>query len=91
MGRIASNYYINSETMNMLLANLKPETREEMMLFHLANATEFKQLDARREEFEERKTLVMSCSIVEVDKAAFNEAHTKVRCTLNGRLSKSTF
>ena len=50
MGRIASNYYINTETMNYFMNNLKANTRPEMVLDYLAHATEFKQLDARREE-----------------------------------------
>lgn len=55
MGRIASNYYINVETMATFMANLKASTREHMILFHMAQASEFKQLDARKEEFEEMK------------------------------------
>lgn len=50
MGRIASNYYINVETMSYFMANLKPNTREDMILYHLSQASEFKQLDARKEE-----------------------------------------
>ena len=55
MGRIASNYYINVETMSYFMSNLRPNTREEMLLYHLAQATEFKQLDARKEEHNELK------------------------------------
>ena len=55
MGRIASNYYINVETMASFMSNLKPHTQEVMLLFHLAQATEFKQLEARKEEYEEMK------------------------------------
>ena len=36
MGRIASNYYINVETMSYFMSNLRPNTREEMLLYHLA-------------------------------------------------------
>jgi len=36
MGRIASNYYINVETMASFMSNLKPYTQENMLLFHLA-------------------------------------------------------
>lgn len=78
MGRIASNYYIDVETMSYFMANLRPTTRDEMLLYHLSQASEFKQLDARKEEFEELKILVAESRIVEVDKATFNEAHTKV-------------
>ena len=42
MGRIASNYYINTETMSYFMANLKPTTRPEMVLDYLAHASEFK-------------------------------------------------
>jgi len=55
MGRIASNYYINVETMSYFMANLTATTAEERLLFHLSQASEFKQLDARKEEFEEMK------------------------------------
>ena len=50
MGRIASNYYINTETMSYFMSHLKAHTSAEMVLDHLAHATEFKQLDARKEE-----------------------------------------
>lgn len=53
MGRIASNYYINCDTMSYFMANLNPNIREEIFLLHLASASEFKQLDARKEEAEE--------------------------------------
>ena len=79
MGRIASNYYINVETMSYFMANLKPNTREDMILYHLSQASEFKQLDARKEEQNELKVLVSECQIVDVDKTLFNEAHTKVQ------------
>jgi hypothetical protein len=49
-----------------------------MLLYHLAQASEFKQLDARKEEHNELKQLVAECQYVEVDKGTFNEAHTKV-------------
>jgi replicative superfamily II helicase len=68
MGRIASNYYINTETMASFMANLKAHTQENMLLFHLAQATEFKQLEARKEEYEEMKQLCAETRIVEVDK-----------------------
>ena len=55
MGRIASNYYINVQTMSYFMANLTPNTREEMILYHLAQASEFKQLEARKEEHAELK------------------------------------
>jgi replicative superfamily II helicase len=42
MGRIASNYYINVETMSYFMENLKPNLRDEIFLYHLANASEFK-------------------------------------------------
>ena len=42
MGRIASNYYINTETMSYFMNHLKSNTRAEMVLDHLAHATEFK-------------------------------------------------
>lgn len=58
MGRIASNYYIDCETMSYLMENLKPQTSEQMMLYHLAQSSEFKQLDARKEEHEELKRII---------------------------------
>ena len=78
MGRIASNYYINTETMSYFMDKIKPTSRPEMILDYLAHATEFKQLDARKEETIELKSLVTECEIVEVDKTLFNEAPTKV-------------
>jgi hypothetical protein len=43
------------------MENLKPTIRDELLLFHLANASEFKQLDARKEEYEELKYLAGDC------------------------------
>jgi preprotein translocase subunit Sec63 len=61
MGRIASNYYVDVGTMSYFMENLKPTIRDELLLFHLANASEFKQLDARKEEYEELKYLAGDC------------------------------
>jgi activating signal cointegrator complex subunit 3 len=36
MGRVASNYYINCETMGYFMGNLLPHTRSEMILYHMA-------------------------------------------------------
>lgn len=47
-------------------------------MYHLSQACEFKQLEARREEYEELKLLCQDVTFVEIDKACFNEAHTKV-------------
>jgi len=41
MGRIASNYYINVETMSKFMENLKAHTTEELFMYHLASASEF--------------------------------------------------
>ena len=78
MGRITSNYYINTETMSYFMVSLKPTTRPEMVLDYLAHASEFKQLDARKEKNVELQILVGECQLVEVDKNLFNEAPTKV-------------
>ena len=78
MGRIASNYYINVGTMSYFMENLKAHTSEEMFLYHLAHADEFKQLDARKEEFEELKLIMNDIRYVQVDKTCFNESYTKV-------------
>ena len=42
MGRVASNYYINVETMSYFMENLRPNIRDSIVLLHLANASEFK-------------------------------------------------
>lgn len=55
MGRVASNYYINVETMATFMSGLKSNMREESFLRALAEASEFKQMEARKEEFEELK------------------------------------
>ena len=93
MGRIASNYYINVSTMSYFMANLTPNTREEMILYHLAQASEFNQLEARKEEHAELKQLVQECQLVDVDKNQFNAAHTKVmvlfECYLKNRPLKT--
>lgn len=86
MGRIASNYYINVETMSYFMANLTATTAEERLLFHLSQASEFKQLDARKEEFEEMKQLCGECQYVQIDRTCYNEAHTKVLCLIEAYL-----
>lgn len=47
MGRIASNYYINSETMSTFMSSMKPNTRPERIIDIMSQATEFAQLNAR--------------------------------------------
>jgi replicative superfamily II helicase len=88
MGRVASNYYINVETMSYLMANLKPQTSEEMFLYHLAHSTDFKQLDARKEEMEELKHMHSKLTFVDVDKGEINEAHAKVQILFENYLQK---
>ena len=78
MGRIASNYYINCETMSYFMENLKASTGEDNFLYHMAHSSEFKQLDARKEEFEELKYLLNDIRFVQVDKTCYNEGYTKV-------------
>jgi replicative superfamily II helicase len=78
MGRIASNYYINVKTMSYFMENLKAHTSEEYLLYHLAHADEFEQLEARKEEYDELKLLMNDIRYVMVDKTCFNEAYTKV-------------
>lgn len=60
------------------MENLKPNTREEMFMYHMAHASEFKQLEARKEEHVELQYLINDIRYFEVDKASFNESHTKV-------------
>ena len=88
MGRIASNYYINVETMSYFMTNLMPHTGDELFLYHLAHADEFKQLEARKEEYEELKLLMNDIRYVQVDKTCFNESHTKVLVLLEAYLRK---
>lgn len=88
MGRIACNYYINCQTMSYFMQNLHPNQRESMFLYHLAQASEFSQLEARKEELEEMKQLCSEMKYVEIDKACHNEAHTKVLVLLECYLRK---
>jgi len=61
------------------MINLKNVVRPEMILTHLAAASEFEQLEARKEEYEELKILCASPVYVEIDKKSYNEATTKVQ------------
>jgi replicative superfamily II helicase len=93
MGRIACNYYIECGTMSYFMANLNQYTNEQQFLYHLAQASEFKQLEARKDEHEELKYLVQDIQFVDVDKNCFNEAFTKVlvllECYLRKKVIKS--
>ena len=86
MGRIASNYYINVETMSYFMENLKPHTQEPQFLYHLAQAHEFKQLDARKDEMQELGLLMNDIRYFEIDKAELNMSHTKVFILLEAYL-----
>ena len=55
MGRIACNYYVDCSTMSYFMSNLNAYTKQIQFLYHLAQASEFKQLEARKEEHEELK------------------------------------
>jgi replicative superfamily II helicase len=90
MGRIACNYYINCQTMSYFTANLTAYTNQSQFLYHLAQASEFKQLEARKDEHEELKYLVQDIKFVDIDKQSFNEAHTKVLVLLECYLRKIT-
>lgn len=68
MGRIACNYYINCQTMSYFMSNFQPQQSETQFLYHLAQACEFKQLDARKDEMEELKILSSAMMYVEIDK-----------------------
>jgi len=78
MGRIASNYYIDCETMSYFMSNLKPEIRESTLLYHMANASEFKQLEPRKEEIEELRNMCANTRIVDVDKNEITDSFSKV-------------
>ena len=74
--------------------NLKPHTSEEMLLYHLAHADEFKQLEARKEEHDELKLLMNDIRYMTVDKTCFNESYTKVLVLFEAylrRLNLKTF
>lgn len=88
MGRIACNYYINCQTMSYFMSNLHAQQREALFLYHLAQASEFTQLEARKDELDELKHLCQDMKFVEIDKASYNEAHTKVLVLLECYLRK---
>jgi replicative superfamily II helicase len=88
MGRIACNYYVDCSTMSYFMSNLNAYTKQIQFLYHLAQASEFKQLEARKEEHEELKYLCQDVQFVEIDRACFNEAHTKVLVLLECYLRK---
>ena len=90
MGRIACNYYINCQTMSYFMSNFSATQGEALFLYHLAQASEFKQLEARKDEEQELKTLCGLMKYVEIDKSCFNEAHTKVLVLLECYLRKIT-
>ena len=90
MGRISCNYYINCQTMNNFMSNLNMNTREDLFLYHLSQASEFKQLEARKDEIQELKLLCQDVVFVEIDKTQFNEAHTKVLVLLECYLRRIT-
>lgn len=90
MGRIACNYYINCQTMSYFMSNFQPEQREPIFLYHLSQASEFKQLEARKDELEELKYLCNDVKFVEIDKEIYHEAHTKVLVLLECYLRKRT-
>jgi activating signal cointegrator complex subunit 3 len=93
MGRVASNYYINCETMGYFMANCLPNLTEERIMYHMAHATEFKQLDARKDEMEELKYLIGDLTLFEIDKNSYNESYAKVlilfECYLKQRTLKT--
>ena len=70
------------------MENLKPHTNEDYFLYHLAHADEFKQLEARKEEYDELKLLMNDIRYVIVDKTCFNESYTKVLVLFEAYLRK---
>ena len=88
MGRIACNYYINCQTMSYFMSNLTPQIRECLFLYHLSQASEFKQLEARKEEQEEMKYLCQDVKFMDIDKTSYGQADTKVLVLLECYLRK---
>ena len=88
MGRIASNYYINVDTMSYFMENLKPHTQEQNFVYHMAQASEFKQLDARKDEMQELQLLIQDIRFFTVDKSEINLAYVKVFILLEAYLRK---
>jgi activating signal cointegrator complex subunit 3 len=76
LGRIASHYYINCETIEVILANLRIEADKSKRIQEIdskdlitivAQATEFEQLSSKPEEEEELKRLKKDFAWLEID------------------------
>jgi len=70
------------------MSNVTPQIRESLFLYHLSQASEFQQLEARKEEQEEMKYLCQDVKFVDIDKTGYAQADTKVLVLLECYLRK---
>ena len=76
--------------MKNFMSNLKMNTREYLFLYHLLQVSEFKKLEARKDEIQELKLLCQDVVFVEIDKTQFNDTYTNFLVLLNYYLTRIT-
>ena len=77
LGRTASQFYINHETIEVFNEMMKPVMKEDEILDMLSRAQEFEQLKVRDDELDELDNLTHDCAEVRVAGGSEN-VHGKV-------------
>ncbi|VDM95751.1 unnamed protein product, partial [Thelazia callipaeda] len=93
LGRIASNYYIRYETIEIFLnssteVKLQPIMTDDMILMLIASATEFSQVKLRDEEFAELQELANICPL-RLKRGVLSTVCGKVNCLMQAHISRA--
>uniref|UniRef100_A0A915JEM2 Helicase C-terminal domain-containing protein n=1 Tax=Romanomermis culicivorax TaxID=13658 RepID=A0A915JEM2_ROMCU len=86
IGRIASYYYIKSETIEVINQHLKDFLTDDAILALVSQSTEFNEIKVREEEMDELSTLYRHCHLPALGGA--ENTHGKVNILMQAHISK---
>lgn len=89
LGRVASHYYINHDTVSLFNENLIDSMAEHDILSLLAQSNEFENINLREEEHSELESLMNNHCIIDV-KGGTDSKHGKVNILLQAYVSHAT-
>eukprot|EP00056_Hartaetosiga_gracilis_P020004 m.17114 g.17114 ORF g.17114 m.17114 type:complete len:2059 (+) comp8097_c0_seq2:2-6178(+) len=87
LGRTASNFYINHESIELYNEHFKPTMTEAEILVMLSMSSEFEQIKVREEEISELQTMFRNCCYIQPVKGGYENSHGKVNILLQAYIS----
>ena len=91
LGRVASNFYIEHETMEIFGKELSNTMSRKKILSMISQAHEFSQIAVREDEFPELENLRDNCCMVLPIDGNVENSHGKVNILLQSYISKSDY